>query len=86
MVIFFDENNSSDVSTLLLWKERALDNYVYESAIRTWTVTDLMKRDIALQNKLNYKVFWDNDLSDFKGWLEQYRYFDRIKEVIPLKH
>ena len=31
----------------------------YNSAIRTWTVTDPLKRKIAKDNNLNYIEFWN---------------------------
>lgn len=42
----------------------------YKEAICTWTVRDVRKRQAAIDNHLNYVVFWKNDLSDFKQWLE----------------
>lgn len=42
----------------------------YRAAIETWTVRDVKKRKTAIENNLNYVVFWKNDLSDFKSWLE----------------
>lgn len=42
----------------------------YADAVNVWTVRDPMKREIALKNKLNYLVFWDNDLADAKRWFE----------------
>lgn len=29
-----------------------------------------MKRNQACENNLNYLVFWDNNLNDFKLWIE----------------
>lgn len=67
---FFDENNESDLEKLQVWL--ASDKPSYERAIYIWTQNDLDKRNIALQNNLNYIVFWNQDLSDFKEWLSQY--------------
>lgn len=39
-----------------------------------WTVNDPLKLKTAIQNGLNYMVFWDNDLTDFHIWLENYGY------------
>ena len=41
----------------------------YEVAIDVWTVRDVKKHDTAIENQINYLVFWDNDLTDFKQWL-----------------
>lgn len=53
----------------------------YRGMIKTWTITDLEKRNIAKRNNLNYLVFWDGScrtkngcriakLSDFYSWVE----------------
>lgn len=39
----------------------------YGAIIRTWTVTDVTKRSMAKENKLNYLVFWDGSCSIVKG-------------------
>ena len=39
----------------------------YGAIIKTWTITDVMKRNIARENKLNYLVFWDGSSSIVKG-------------------
>lgn len=48
------------------WK--AENTKFYRNAIYTWTKLDPLKQKIARKNKLNYKVFWYNDLSDFNEW------------------
>lgn len=67
---FFDVNNESDLEKLQAWL--VSDKPSYERAIYIWTQNDLDKRNVALQNNLNYIVFWNQDLSDFKEWLSQY--------------
>lgn len=67
---WFDCNNPIDVEKSLLWLKKSDEGHpFYKSAYRIWTYTDLQKRDTAIRNNLNYLVFWDNDLSDFKSWL-----------------
>ena len=34
---------------------------LYVSAINTWTKADLIKRDVAIKNNLNYIVLWTLD-------------------------
>ncbi len=72
---WFDETNPDDVALLAEWKRRALQkgSYYYQQAIDMWTVRDLHKRAIAEKNHLNYFVFWKQDLSDARAWLEAYR-------------
>lgn len=66
---WFDENNYDDVSKLNHWLSKNQDSY--KRAIYVWTYDDLRKRDCAIKNNLNYQVFWDNDLNDFKEWLNK---------------
>lgn len=63
---FFDKSNKDDVSKLLYWSSRKTD--AFDKAVYTWSISDLNKRDTAIKNNINYLVFWDNDLSDFKEW------------------
>ena len=56
---FFDENNPEDINKLNDWKSRDIDTTV-------WIVKDLIKRDFAIRNKLNYVVLWsEKELNDF---------------------
>lgn len=72
---FFDANNEADVQLLNLWEIKAESNHTaYKEAIYRWTVNDPLKLKTAVQNGLNYMVFWDNDLTDFHVWLENYGY------------
>lgn len=59
----FDKSYMTKSNQKPLYKTRfMLDN----------VLTNQSKRDIAEKNKLNYLVFLDNDLSDFKKWLESF--------------
>lgn len=67
---WFDSSNKDDIDTLQVFKQKiALGHRFYEVAIDVWTVRDVKKRQTAIDNNLNYVVFWKNDLSDFKEWL-----------------
>ena len=56
---FFDEKNPEDINKLNDWKSRDIDTTI-------WTVKDLIKRDFAIRNKLNYIVLWsEKELNDF---------------------
>ena len=69
----FDSNNIEDVETLSFWKRKVHDGHTaYKDAIKTWTVWDPLKRKTAHDNNLNYFEFWDNDLTDFHAWLQNY--------------
>lgn len=67
---WFDSSNPDDLAKLQMWESKVRDGKVfYNAAIDVWCVRDVVKHDMALQNKLNYLVFWKNDLSDFIAWL-----------------
>lgn len=66
---FFDKENEEDLTTLKKWQDKAKDSKFYENAIKVWTKKDVEKRNKAIENKLNYLVFWENDLSDFYKWV-----------------
>lgn len=66
---YFDINSDNDVLKLSEWQEKAKISQYYENAIQVWTIRDVNKRDMALQNNLNYLVFWDNELRDFDLWV-----------------
>jgi hypothetical protein len=67
---WFDKLSSADLSKLDEWKRKfEAGSKFYAVAIDVWTVRDVKKHEIALQNGLNYLVFWKNDLSDFMTWL-----------------
>lgn len=68
---WFDENNEADVRRLKEMSEKADGGKpLYKRAIYIWTFDDLRKREIAIKNNLNYLVFWNNNLCDFKKWYE----------------
>jgi hypothetical protein len=59
--------SSNDNKLLLDWKSR--HSKYYDIAINTFSHRDVLKRQTAESNKLNYVVFWDAKLSDAKLWL-----------------
>jgi hypothetical protein len=79
---FFNENNEKDVEMLHVWESRLKEgHFAYSDAIYRWTVMDPLKRETAEKNGLNYFVFWDNDLTDFHIWLQNYNYTE-TKHII----
>lgn len=62
---YFDKDSPNDLAVIEEWKSKNNDFYNY--AIKTWTETDLLKRDTANKNKLNYKVFWTEE--DFLAFI-----------------
>lgn len=64
---WYDTFSAFDAQKLGSWQEKS-SSYI-DKAIKTWTVSDMSKRQCARDNKLNYVTFWDSDGSDFDLWL-----------------
>ena len=70
---WFDDQNEDDISRLNMLMEKAeAGKPMYQRAVYIWTYDDLRKRQIAEDNHIHYLVFWDNDLTDFKAWLNNF--------------
>ena len=55
----FNPNLKEDQATLQEWQSK--NNKFYNCAIETWTVRDVLKRETAKKNNLNYlEVFTTN--------------------------
>lgn len=55
----FNEKDNECIRLLNQWKE--CNTKYYNNAITTWTVRDVQKRKVAMENSLNYKEFWNID-------------------------
>ena len=55
----FNEKDNECIRLLNQWKEG--NTKYYNNAINTWTVRDVQKRKVAMENSLNYKEFWNID-------------------------
>lgn len=69
---WFDSSNSDDLDRLNCWQQKSVSSEFYKKMIYTWTELDLRKRQKALDNNLNYVVFWNNNLSDFLLWYNNF--------------
>ena len=54
------------------------DSAYYAQVIDVGTKRDVEKRQCAKDNKLNYVVFWDNDLADAKAWLLNWKLYHQL--------
>ena len=61
----FNENDKSDQVIIEQWENKSKEisfngkpKISYKCAINVWTKSDVLKRDIAKQNNLNYKELW----------------------------
>lgn len=72
---YFDENNPDDLKILSRWSKKAdAGHRQYQNAVNVWTKKDLIKRDVALKNNLNYVVLWTfSDAKDFINKLKESR-------------
>lgn len=59
-------NIKNDDTVLCEWKDKHTD--YYDNAINVWSQKDVLKRQTAMQNNLNYIVFWDCKLRDASVW------------------
>ena len=58
----FNPSNNDDQRQLLEWQSK--NNKFYNSAINTWTVRDVLKRETAKKNNLNYLEMFTNKIDD----------------------
>ena len=73
---FFNENDINDIEKLNKWKDKGFNTEI-------WTIRDLIKRDFAIRNKLNYLVLWtETELLDFING--KYTLFDTNIDISPL--
>lgn len=68
---FFNKENEEDILELKRMINLSETKPFYKNAITVWTKTDLEKRNIALQNNLNYLVFWN--IQDCIEWINTYK-------------
>ena len=69
---FFNSDDESDLQKVKDWEFKSINSPFYNSAIDTWTRRDAIKYKTAVDNNINYVVFWNNDLSDAINWLNNY--------------
>jgi len=59
------EGTEEDDKILQQWKDKHTE--YYDNAIKTWTYYDVKKNEIARNNNINYKIFWN--INELKDWL-----------------
>lgn len=65
----FDKDSEDCLKVEQDWLLKSRNSDFYKNALVTWVERDVLKRQIAKQNDLNYITFWDKDLKDFELWL-----------------
>ena len=63
---WYDTFSAFDAQKLTSWQAKS-SRYI-DKAIKTWTSSDVNKRQCARDNKLHYITFWDSEGSDFDLW------------------
>lgn len=66
----FCENNPLHIEKLNRWVDKAKTSEFYENAIYVWTDLDVKKRQIALQNNLNFLEFFS--FEEFQQWINSF--------------
>lgn len=59
-------NIKNDDTVLCEWKDKHTE--YYDNAVNVWSRKDVLKRQTAMRNNLNYVVFWDYKLRDASVW------------------
>ena len=82
---WFDATDPEDLARLAVITERSNGRSrrnMYERIIEVWTKRDPAKRAVAIQNNLNYLVFWRQDLKDFKDWYDNFDFDNPVLKNI----
>lgn len=66
----YNKDDEEHQKKVLYWLEKAATHKYYQSAIKTWTISDVNKRNIVQKNNLNYIEFWSID--EVKNWVNNY--------------
>lgn len=64
---WFSSDDTNDMIVLQSWKSKHTP--FYDNAVQVWTERDVIKRNTAKSNKLNYITFWNTELLDFYVWI-----------------
>ena len=60
----FDSTNIKDIEQLNVWIEKSNHSKFYKNAINVWTKRDVLKRNTAKQNKLNFLEIFSTDITE----------------------
>lgn len=56
--------SKDDINILNIWKEKSKTSDYYKTAINVWTNTDVIKRNTAKKNNLNYLEIFSININD----------------------
>lgn len=57
----FDPTDKKDIQQLDKWKSKAKTSDFYKNAVKVWTHNDILKKNTAIKNNLNYIILWNKD-------------------------
>lgn len=77
--MIYDPNNKECIKKLHRWKEKAKTSKYYQNAIKTWTYYDVLKREHAKKNKLNWIEFFK--LKDILEWYDNQKLNVKVDEI-----
>ena len=60
----FNTLSKDDINILNIWKEKSKTSNYYKNAINVWTNTDVIKRNTAKKNNLNYLEIFSININD----------------------
>ena len=66
----FNKDNNDDIQKLNEWKQKNTE--FYNNAIKTWSIRDVNKYNIAMKNNLNYLVIYSNKINEVIEQFENY--------------
>lgn len=72
----FNVNDKKDIKKLNEWKSLSTTKSQYKSAIKTWTISDPLKRKTSKENNLNYLEIFSSDLDECVKII-----LDKIKKI-----
>lgn len=68
---WFEGSDPEDAAVLDSWKVLGRSSRYYGNAVHVWAERDVLKRETARKNALNYIVFWDYNLKDANLWFSE---------------
>ena len=66
----FDETNTDDIEILNKWKSN--NTKYYDKAVEVWSVVDVIKRNTAKKNNLNYLEIFSDNIEEIKKIILDY--------------
>lgn len=69
----YNKRNKEHQEILIKWKEKSKESDFYKNAIDIWTKTDVLKKETAITNRLNYMTVYDTNLDSIVTFIKEYK-------------